>query len=92
MDRNEIVRISRLAASGGLTPEDVTSLLLNYCLERGKDPELSKTFIRLVTGVAGGALISLCLLEALEWFKKKYFICEVHSKPLQGERHILYTY
>lgn len=36
MDRNETVRISRLAAFGGLTETDVHMVLMQYCLEQGK--------------------------------------------------------
>lgn len=32
MDRNETVRISRLAAFGGLTSTDVSVLLIQYCV------------------------------------------------------------
>lgn len=44
MDRDEVVRISRLVAFGGLTGEDAANLLLDYCTEHGKDPKLSVTF------------------------------------------------
>ena len=36
MDRNETVRISRLAAFGGLTETDVNMVLMQYCIEQGK--------------------------------------------------------
>lgn len=36
MDRNETVRISRLAASGGLTESDANIVLMQYCIEHGK--------------------------------------------------------
>lgn len=36
MDRNETIRISRLAAFGGLTETDVNMVLMQYCIEQGK--------------------------------------------------------
>ena len=36
MDRNETVRISRLAAFGGLTESDVNMMLMQYCIGQGK--------------------------------------------------------
>lgn len=36
MDRNETVRISRLASFGGLTDSDVNVVLMQYCIEHGK--------------------------------------------------------
>lgn len=36
MDRDETVRISRLAAFGGLTETDVNMVLMQYCIEQGK--------------------------------------------------------
>lgn len=36
MNKDEVVRISRLAAFGGLTNSDINILLMNYCLEHNK--------------------------------------------------------
>lgn len=36
MGRDEVVRISRLVAFGGLTEMDINILLMNYCLEHSK--------------------------------------------------------
>ena len=36
MDRNETVRILRLAAFGGLTETEVNMVLMEYCIEQGK--------------------------------------------------------
>lgn len=36
MDREETVRISRLAAFGGLTESDASMELMQYCIEHGK--------------------------------------------------------
>ena len=78
MNRNEVVRISRLAAFGGLTGEDAANLLLDYCTEHGKDPELSVTFIQTIMGTG---MLQPYLMEALEYYGKKYTINELQSKP-----------
>lgn len=42
MDRNETVRISRLAAFGGLTESDASIVLMQYCM--GQERKLLQIF------------------------------------------------
>ena len=87
MSRDEVVRISRLVAFGGLTGEDAVNLLLDYCTEHGKDPKLSVTFIRTITGMG---MVQSYLMEALEYYEKKYTINKLQSKPNErGQRQII---
>ena len=87
MDRDEVVRISRLAAFGGLTGEDAVNLLLDYCIEHGKDPKLSITFIQTIMGMG---IVQSYLMEALEYYEKKYTINKLQSKlNNMGQRQII---
>lgn len=87
MDRDEVVRISRLVAFGGLTGEDTANLLLDYCTEHGKDPKLSVTFIQTIMGIG---ILQSYLMEALEYYEKKYTINKLQSKPNNmGQRQII---
>ena len=87
MDRDEVVRISRFAAFGGLTGEDAVNLLLDYCIEHGKDPKLSITFIQTIMGMG---IVQSYLMEALEYYEKKYTINKLQSKPNNmGQRQII---
>ena len=82
MDRDEIVRISRLAAFGGLTDVDVTLVLMNYCLEHGKDAYKTQLFI---TYLLRTPLSLDYFKEALEFWEKKFTINKLYSKPQIGE-------
>lgn len=87
MNRDEVVRISRLVAFGGLTEEDTANLLLDYCTEHGKDPKLSVTFIQTIMGIG---ILQSYLMEALEYYEKKYTIYKLQSKPNNmGQRQII---
>lgn len=87
MSRDEVVRISRLVAFGGLTGEDATNLILDYCTEQGKDPQLSMTFIQTIIGIG---MFQQYLMEALEYYEKKYTITKLQSKPNNmGQRQII---
>lgn len=87
MSRDEVIRISRLVAFGGLTGEDATNLLLDYCTEQGKDPQLSMTFIQTIIGIG---MFQQYLMEALEYYEKKYTINKLQSKPNNmGQRQII---
>jgi len=88
MDRDEVVRVSRLVAFGGLTREDAVNLLLDYCTEHGKDPKLSITFIQTIMGMG---MVQSYLMEALEYYEKKYTINKLQSKPNEiGQRQTIF--
>ena len=88
MSRDEVVRISRLVAFGGLTGEDAVNLLLDYCTEHGKDPKLSITFIKTIMGMG---MVQSYLMEALEYYEKKYTINKLQSKPFEiGQRQTIF--
>ena len=88
MDRDEVVRISRLVAFGVLTGKDTVNLLLDYCTEHGKDPKLSITFIKTIMGMG---MVQSYLMEALEYYEKKYTINKLQSKPNEiGQRQIIF--
>lgn len=53
MDRDEVVRISRLVAFGGLTETEVSILLMQYCLEHNKPYYESTVFVTLLIKVWG---------------------------------------
>ena len=88
MSRDEVVRISRLVAFGGLTGEDAVNLLLDYCTEHDKDPKLSITFIQTIMGMG---MVQSYLMEALEYYEKKYSINKLQSKPNEiGQRQTIF--
>lgn len=92
MVREEVVRISRLAAFGGLTDVDVTSVLMSYCLEHGKDASKTQVFI---TYILRTPFIMNYFWEALEFWEKKFTINRLYSKPQIGagsSRKILLIY
>lgn len=78
MIREEVVRISRLAAFGGLTNVDVTLVLMNYCLEHGKDAFKTQLFI---TYLLETPFALNYFKEALEFWEKKFALNKVYSKP-----------
>ena len=90
MVREEVVRISKLAAFGGLTDVDVTLVLMNYCLEHGKDAYKTQLFI---TYLLRTPLSLDYFKEALEFWEKKFTINKLYSKPqigeVEGSRRIL---
>ena len=88
MDRDEVVRISRLVAFGGLTEMDVNILLMNYCLEHGKPYYETTVFVTLL--LKSGNIMPF-FMEALEYYEKKYTINKLQSKPNEvGQRQIIY--
>ena len=78
MDRNETVRISRLAAFGGLTETDVSMVLMQYCIEQGK-PYYETTLF--VTKLLSSAQLAACFITALDYYERKFTIYKLWDKP-----------
>lgn len=78
MDRNETIRISRLAAFGGLTNSDASILLTQYCIEHGK-PYYETTMF--VTAVSKSWLLSRYLSIALNFYERKFTVYKLWSAP-----------
>ena len=78
MDRNETVRISRLAAFGGLTETDVNMVLMQYCIEQGK-PYYETTLF--VTKLLSSAQLAACFITALDYYERKFTIYKLWDKP-----------
>lgn len=88
MGRDEVVRISRLVAFGGLTEMDVNILLMNYCLEHNKPYYETTVFI---TILLKQGIFEPFFIEALEYYEKKYTINKLQSKPNNmGQRQIIF--
>lgn len=78
MDREGVLRISRLSAFGGLEEADILILLTNYCLEHNKDALNTQLFL---TYLLGTPFITSCFQIALKWYEDKFTINKLYSKP-----------
>ena len=88
MSRDEVVRISRLVAFGGLTEMDVNILLMNYCLEHDKPYYETTVFI---TFLLKKGVFEPFFMRALEYYEKKYTINKLQSKPNEiGQRQTIF--
>ena len=88
MNRDEVIRISRLAAFGGLTETEVSILLMQYCLEHNKPYYEITVFVTLL--LKSGDIMPF-FMEALEYYEKKYTINRLQSKPNEiGQRQIIF--
>ena len=93
MDRNETVRISRLAAFGGLTSTGVSVLLIQYCVAEHNKPY--KDTIRFVTALLSRPIeLKFYVKAALGYYERKFTVCKLwsDSNPLNNvgqERKLL---
>lgn len=93
MDRNETVRISRLAAFGGLTSTDVSVLLIQYCVAEHNKP--CEDTIRFVTALLSRPIeLKFYVKAALEYYERKFTVYKLWSasNPLNNmgqERKLL---
>ena len=85
MDRNETVRISRLAAFGGLTKSDANMVLMQYCIEHGKPYYETAMFVYNV--LRNKQLLAYCFNIALGFYERKLTIYKLWSasNPLNNQ-------
>lgn len=79
MDRNETVRISRLAAFGGLTESGASIVLMQYCMEHGKPYNETAMFV--INVLRNKQLLAHCLSIALSFYERKFTVCKLWSAP-----------
>ena len=93
MDRNETVRISRLAAFGGLTSTNVSVLLIQYCVAEHNKPY--EDTIRFVAALLSRPIeLKFYVKAALEYYERKFTVYKPWSasNPLNNmgqERKLL---
>lgn len=79
MDRNETVKLSRLAAFDKVPAYLALEAITDYCLEKGKSYTdilvLREYLVRNVN------MMSFFLNQALEYFEGKFVICKLWSAP-----------
>lgn len=80
MNREETIRLLKLLANGELTLNDITKILIEYCVvEHNKSIEDTNKLIDVLLRTK--VFINTYVNEALEYYKRKFTICEVWSAP-----------
>lgn len=79
MTREEVIRLSYAANDDSLTIDDVSVLLMQYCIENGKSYRESTMFIRGLSEMP--ELMVYYTHYALEWYQRKYTIIKLYSIP-----------
>lgn len=92
MDRNETVRISRLATFGGLTKSDANIVLMQYCMEHGKPYHETAMFV--INVLKSKRLLAHYLNIALSFYERKFTVYKLWSTPnplnnMRQERKLL---
>lgn len=73
MDRETLITYLQ---TSNITIEQAASVILEYCIEKGKKINLTNTLIQLL--ISTGQIQSY-LDDAIEYYKKKFTICEVRE-------------
>lgn len=77
MDRDEVVKISRLAAFNELTKDDASVVLMQYCIEHGKPYYETAAFVTNV--LRDRQLLAYCFNIALSFYERKFTIYKLYS-------------
>ena len=93
MIRDEVLRISKCASFRGISKVDITLILINYCIEHGKDASQAQLF---VTYLLETPFAMDYFKFALEFWEKKFNINKLYSQPqigeVEGSRKLLLIY
>lgn len=79
MDREETIRISKLANFGGLTEADVNMVLMQYCIEHKKPYYETAMFV--VKVLSDVRLLKYCFSIALNYYERKFIVYKLYSAP-----------
>ena len=79
VDREYIVDVLNKLRDPNMSLSILTSIIREYCLEKGKSEKDIDNFISalLHTNPVGDTCLLQCGLQALEYYKKKFNICEL---------------
>lgn len=78
MDREFLVKIIEdIRIKGKVDINDLGKLLLDYCIDNGKEEDLSKDFIQAM--IRKGRMVPLCNI-AIDYYKTKFNICEIYEE------------
>lgn len=77
MDRKDILFISNQVILGNVESSKVLDIVNNYCIEMGKDPELSLQFSKVLLQ---SRVIEPFFLTALQYYQRKFNICTITNE------------
>lgn len=89
MNREEVIRLSKLASLGELTAGDTSILLLQYCVTEHNKPY--NDTIMFITALLGKPMeLGLCVEIALKYYERKFTVVKLWSAPNAiGQRTLL---
>ncbi|QIN96274.1 hypothetical protein DAC15_95 [Bacteroides phage DAC15] len=73
MTRDEVVKLvvdCFRGEIGFINPSIKKDIIVNYCVKRGKNPQMSVKFVQLLS--MSGPLLNQCFLDALEVLSKEH--------------------
>ena len=80
MNREEVVRLSRLAYSEKLTASDISALLIQYCVTEHNKPY--NDTIMFVTALLDRPIeLGFCVEVALRYYERKFVVFKLWSAP-----------
>ena len=82
MDKEFIIKIVEEINSKSISVNNITTLLIDYCVvEHKKSIEDTNNFIRILTNSFNNRILLFnCIQTALNYYKRKFNMCELYSK------------
>ena len=80
MNREEAIRLSKLASSGKLTASDISALLVQYCVTEHNKP-YNDTIMFVTTLLSKPIELGFCVEIALKYYERKFTVFKLWSAP-----------
>lgn len=77
MDKNTIIEVLELLNKGRIDNKSI-QVIQEYCLEHNKPVDMTIQYLQIQQMIPNG--IQGCLLDALDYYKKKFEITELKDK------------
>ncbi len=90
MDKEETLRILQTVSQGNCPLSVGVRVIQLYCLEMGKDPNLTLKFLNTIIFMAGREIYAIAFQTALDYYRDKHGIYTLYSAPdSTGRRRII---
>lgn len=77
MDKEKVLLLTKKSNKEYIDPEKAIELIVDYCVEMGKDPIKSEQFAIFIINLG---IAAEYISTALEYYQKKYNLCFITDK------------
>ena len=93
MDKQRFVQLITNYYNGVIKQEELYELIYSYCIDKGKEPEITETFANFITSFGNlMPILDIILNTIIKDWGIKYNIIEIHKVLPNGKTQLIKIY